>query len=721
MDNPVATTERFAVLRIVSIYAIAGGLWIYLSDTVMGWMIHDPAIMTRIAVFKGWLFIVLTASLLYFLISRYISRLKKAEQALRESDERLRAIVSTVPVVIYEFIQSTTARSFSFVGDKLEELAGIPAHVMMDDALSFFSLIHPDDYDATIEASDRAVYTRTPFSKEFRIIKPDGSTRWIQAASLPNEGDETKSVWCGYLQDITERKQAEQSLRESEEDLKTVLELMPVGVGWSNRDGKIEYVNRNFVERFGYSRAEVSTVEEWFARAYPDPSYRQSVADNWNVDTAAAHAHGTPIPSREARITCKDGTIRHVIISTQLVRNRTIVIFTDITERENSRTELIKTQKLESLGVLAGGIAHDFNNVLTGILGNISYAQMFLDASHKSAKALREAERASKRAAELAHQLLTFAKGGHPITKAVSARHLIEESVSLVLRGSNVKEILEIPDNVRAIKVDAGQISQAFNNLIINAVQAMPGGGTITIRAKDIELNGKNRVGLASGKYVAFSFTDEGCGIPLEEQKKIFDPYFTTKSGGSGLGLASVYSIVSKHGGYVGIRSQVGTGTTFEIYLPSSDEIATPPDMDMTTPQAAPYEGSSVLVMDDEEIIRDLAGDMLAELGYRVTTCSDGREAVSLYKAAKAAGAPFSVVIMDLTIPGGMGGKEAARQILAIDPEARLIVSSGYSNDPVLSEYKIHGFCATMVKPYRITEVAQILSRFVSTPPADTV
>jgi CheY-like chemotaxis protein len=340
---------------------------------------------------------------------------------------------------------------------------------------------------------------------------------------------------------------------------------------------------------------------------------------------------------------------------------------------------------------------------------------MFLDGSHKSVKALREAEKASKRAAELAHQLLTFAKGGQPVTKAVPAGHLVEESVSLVLRGSKVKGVLDIPDDIHAVEVDAGQISQAFNNIIINAVQAMPQGGTITIRAENVALDADNQLGMAAREYVRFSFSDEGCGIPMEEQKKIFDPYFTTKPGGSGLGLASAHSIVNKHGGHIGISSRVGKGTTFEILLPSTGAMAPPPDTVAPMPAERASGDASILVMDDEEMIRSLAAEMLNKLGYRVTVCAEGSEAVSLYNGARAAGHPFSAVIMDLTVPGGMGGREAARQILDMDPEARLIVSSGYSNDPVLADYRRHGFCDSIAKPYQVAELARILGRSIPT------
>jgi CheY-like chemotaxis protein len=240
----------------------------------------------------------------------------------------------------------------------------------------------------------------------------------------------------------------------------------------------------------------------------------------------------------------------------------------------------------------------------------------------------------------------------------------------------------------------------------------MPDGGTITITAENVTPDSEQSPSPAAGKYIRITFTDTGCGIAAENQEKIFDPYFTTKPSGNGLGLASVYSIVSKHGGQISVRSTVGTGTTFDILLPADSRNVS----EARTEPAALGAGDhcSLLVMDDEKFLRDLASDLLGDLGYRVQTCSNGEEAIALYSAAKAAGAPFSAVIMDLTVPGGMGGKEAAQHILAIDPLARLIVSSGYSNDPVMADYSQFGFCATIAKPYTMAEISQILSRLLA-------
>lgn len=435
---------------------------------------------------------------------------------------------------------------------------------------------------------------------------------------------------------------------------------------------------------------------------------------------AEQHGIRSGVATFEARHRCKDGRWIWGEVSSTPERNADGIITgfygitREITERKEHEKELLKIEKLESLGALAGGIAHDFNNILTGIMGNISFAQMFLDDSHDAYKPLAEAERASVRAGELAHQLLTFARGGEPVKKLVSLNHLVNETVSFVLRGSNVKGCIEIPASIHAIEADEGQMNQVFHNIIINATQAMPEGGTLTVTARNETLPNGNPINLPGGSYVRLSFADQGSGIPEDNLKKIFDPYFTTKSSGKGLGLASVHSIVTRHGGHIGVSSEPGNGTTFTIHLPSTGETYSPNQTDSISLADAPHPGGAILVMDDERVIREMTSELLKYLGYTATTCEDGTEAIARYKAAVDSGLPFSAVIMDLTIPGGMGGKDAAQQILTIDPKACMIVSSGYSDDPIMSDYRSYGFSGAIAKPYKMAEFGSMLSSILS-------
>jgi sensor domain CHASE-containing protein/nitrogen-specific signal transduction histidine kinase len=378
--------------------------------------------------------------------------------------------------------------------------------------------------------------------------------------------------------------------------------------------------------------------------------------------------------------------------------------------RRRMEKEALKAQKLESLGVLAGGIAHDFNNLLTGILGNISLTKMYLRQGDKAFARLEEAEKASERARDLTQQLLTFSKGGAPVKKTASIAQLVMDSASFATRGSNVRCEFSLAVDLWPVSVDQGQISQVINNLVINADQAMPSGGIIRVTGENVTIKPGDMFPLKEGKYVSISVIDQGVGIDEENLRKIFDPYFTTKEKGSGLGLATVYSILKNHGGYVDVVSKVGAGTVFTVYLPASDS---PPETEINGKvNGMPLPGKGrILIMDDEETIRDIAAEIVNHLGYDAVVCADGAESVELYRMARESEQPFDVVIMDLTVPGGMGGREAMAKLLEIDPQVKGIVSSGYSNDQILARYREYGFCGVMAKPYKVAEFAEILHK----------
>ena len=526
-------------------------------------------------------------------------------------------------------------------------------------------------------------------------------------------GEKLAAMNLALRQEVVERSQAEQAVRNSEQHLRMIVDAMPVGVVWSAPDGTLEYVNNFVVERSGYGRDECATEIEWFEHAFPDPDYRARITE-LRCEAISRLGNAGEHPSFEARVTCKDGTVRHVLFTYEAFLERRMVILVDITERELFQEQLIKTQKLESLGVLAGGIAHNFNNILTGVIGYISFARKFLDESHKSHAVLEHAENASYRAAAMANQLLTFARGGAPVKRPVSVARLVEESLLLSLNGTNVQSVVDIPESVHAIKVDEGQLSQALNNIIINAVQAMPAGGKITVRAENVIMPNPRNPTARKSEFVRISFIDEGEGIPKSILPKIFDPYFTTKPTATGLGLASVHSIIQKHGGLISLDSEPGKGTTFAISLPSAGETLPESDTVSRKLTSGGQGGGRILVMDDEEMIREFAMESLEFLGYQVLACANGEDAVNRYMAAHDAGAPFFAVILDLTVPDGMGGVEASQQILAFDPSAKLIVSSGYSYDPIMADYQRYGFCAAVTKPYKVDQLDQEL-KFLQT------
>jgi CheY-like chemotaxis protein len=332
-----------------------------------------------------------------------------------------------------------------------------------------------------------------------------------------------------------------------------------------------------------------------------------------------------------------------------------------------------------------------------------------LDPSSAFAGRLESCEKAAIRASELTQQLLTFARGGAPVRKLMDLRTLIRENATFVLRGSQLSCEIELAEDLWSIKADAGQISQVLHNILINAMQAMPDGGVVSITGANEHLNHGNLLNLPAGNYLRIDIKDQGCGIPPEDLPKIFDPYFSTKSEGTGLGLASVYSVIKRHGGAIDVSSTVDIGSIFTIYLPAvSGE--RPTEIEAAGKNKLTGSGR-ILIMDDEQIIREVATVILKSAGYQVESCSDGKEAVDRYRRQLGTDTTFDAVIMDLTVPGGMGGKEAARIILEIDPNAVLIVSSGYSNDPVIANFRQYGFRGAVIKPFSLTTLVTEVQR----------
>ncbi|MCC7154529.1 MAG: response regulator [Bryobacterales bacterium] len=385
----------------------------------------------------------------------------------------------------------------------------------------------------------------------------------------------------------------------------------------------------------------------------------------------------------------------------------------EIEQRQQVEHELVQARKLESLGVLAGGIAHDFNNFLTVIQGNVELARLQLEPDAPAQEPLEHTLAICERAAFLSSQLLTFAKGGAPVRRISSVAKIVQDAVRLARAGAPTSISVSIAKDLWPAEVDSAQIGQVLHNILLNSKQAMPEGGIIEVRAENAVVKTDKDAG--SGSYVRISIQDYGCGIAEDILPRIFDPYFTTKVGWSGLGLATAYAIVSKHGGHIGVNSKEGGGTTFVVDLPASPESRSQAVLTARAGEARvaqPRAGAGrLLVMDDEEQLRILLERVLTTLGYEVETAADGAEAVSLYEAAKAAGRSFDAVLLDVTVAGGMGGIEAAEQIKQCDPSARLIVSSGYSDSPVMSQYQHYGFDAVLPKPWKAVELREVFRR----------
>jgi PAS domain S-box-containing protein len=423
----------------------------------------------------------------------------------------------------------------------------------------------------------------------------------------------------------------------------------------------------------------------------------------------------------ERVLVSKDGAERIISGSAALIKDKngsqvigTVLVLRDITDRKRMEHELFRAAKMESLGLLAGGIAHDFNNILTGIVTNLFMSKMAIKDNDEAKQLIMEAEKAAFRASRLTKQLLTFSKGGTPVKETVSLKSIIEDAVGFSLSGSNVDYKLDVPDDLWPVEADRGQIDQVINNLVINADQAMPDGGSVTVKGENVTVGDglssqtSSIVPLPPGRYVKVAVVDEGIGIRAEDLERIFDPYYTTKQDGSGLGLTTAFSIVRKHGGYMTAKSVLGKGSRFIFYLPAAgwESEETPGKEERLSPGT-----SRVLVMDDDEIVRTVVQRLLKTNGYQVECVTHGQAAIEAYKQAFEENRRFNVVIMDLTVPGGIGGKDAVRQILAIDPDAEVIVFSGYSNDPVMANYGEYGFCGVIAKPFSIDDFSRVLNK----------
>ena len=384
-----------------------------------------------------------------------------------------------------------------------------------------------------------------------------------------------------------------------------------------------------------------------------------------------------------------------------------VFVFRDVTEKLKMAEEVLKARKLESVGILAGGIAHDFNNILAAILGNINLALAETPLQGPIHTLLSEAESASLRAKDLTQQLLTFSKGGEPVRKTAAITEIIIDSSSFVLRGSNVRCDTWFSPDLLPVDIDSGQISQVIQNIIINAAHAMPQGGVIDIRCENLLDHQPRPSSLREDEYIAVTIKDHGTGISRDIIDKIFDPYFSTKKTGNGLGLAICHSIIKQHGGDISVASEPENGTFFSIFLPASaNEIPALPDQKAVKPI---QRHGKIMVMDDDEMIRTMTGAMLTHMGFNSEFAVNGEEAIDLYKKARSAGNQFDLIIMDLTIPGGMGGEDTVKEILVLNPEAKVLVASGYSYDPIMAKYADYGFCGAIVKPYQMQDLSSAI------------
>lgn len=513
------------------------------------------------------------------------------------------------------------------------------------------------------------------------------------------------------IQYSIERKKSREALHQSEEKYRLLVESLQEGIWVIDANARTTFANRRMAEMLGY------TVEEMIGKHLFDfmdeqgKKSAQKLLERRRQEIKEQH---------DFEFVRKDG--RHLfalleaspLTDTEGNYGGAIAGVLDITDRKKIEKELLKAGKLDSLALLAGGIAHDFNNILTGIMANISFARYLIKPGEEALEPIMEAEQASIRARDLIRQMLLFARCGSLAREYISLAGLLREVTGFILSGSNIAPRFILSDDLWPIKADAGQIYQVFENLVINSKQAMGKGGILEIRGENVVVGEESAPTLNPGRYVRISVKDEGEGIPEQNLSRIFDPYFTTKDEGNGLGLAVTFSIIKSHGGHISAESKSGEWTKIEVYLPAlaSDEEARLEMAGRVDGQTGNGKGR-ILVMDDEESIRKTLGRLLSFMDYQADFVACGEEAIEMYREAKENGKDYAAAILDLTVPGKMGGGEAAVIIKRIDPEARLIVSSGYSDDDLMINYKNYGFVGVMVKPYTVKELQETLERVI--------
>jgi PAS domain S-box-containing protein len=630
-------------------------------------------------------------------IVRNVTERKAAQEALRESEKQYRTLFESAVDGIFvhdldgKFLDANSA-GLSRLGYTREELLSMS----------------PADLDTPEQAKLIPERIRQVLENGFGFFETahrcrDGSILDLEfTARLIDYGGKQSILAIG--RDIGERKRAEDLLKESEEKYRLVVDNASEGIAVV-QDQMLKFVNARVREITGRSEEEL-TSRPFIEFIHPDDAPMVTTR-YWNRVRGERSSESTRF-----RILDCGGEIKWVESSAVHIdwegRPAILYFLEDVTEKRKVERELLRVQKLESIGVLAGGVAHDFNNILTAILGNISLAKYCANSPEKMLGRLNQAEQACSRARVLTRQLLTFSKGGEPVKAVLSLHDVIVESCLFGLRGSNVRCEFSLPEDLRNVEADEGQVSQVFNNLVINAGQAMPEGGTILVEGRNVEVRPDEGLPLAPGQYARITVSDTGRGIPEEELSRVFDPYFTTKPGGSGLGLAIAYSVLKNHQGLITVESQPGKGSAFHIYLPASDQQT---DEEEVTLRNLETGSGSVLLMDDEPAVRELAGELIELLGYEVAVSEDGQQALQLYQEAIQSSRPFDVIILDLTVPGGMGGLEVIKTIRKTDQTVKAIVSSGYSNDPVMSDYKVFGFDGITAKPYTAAELGHALGK----------
>jgi PAS domain S-box-containing protein len=648
--------------------------------------------------------IVLSGRTVLLSIWRDITDTKSGEKSLRALNAGVQTLIQAIPdVVLFKDLD----RRYLMVNKTVEEFTGLSQEELF--GRTGEDLLPPDLADACKKSDEEVLKSRKTLHFEERYTASNGEEIIFDTIKAPIFDNHDAVVGLvAVSRDITERKKMEEALRTSRGFIESILDTVDQAFVVVDRDYRIilansayggqssmpveDLIGRHCYEishqgtRPCYEAGEECAVRHSFEKGEP----RTCVHKHYNRDGGIIYVETKSYPLKDAA--------GEVVSAIEVINN--------ITDKHLLEEQILRTQKLEAVGLLAGGIAHDFNNLLMGIFGGISMAKTFSKKDGKPYRMLEEAEKALGQARNLTKQLLTFSKGGEPVKSVIYLPSVIHSSVKFALSGSTVNYVFSMDDDLWLVEADEGQMKQVMHNLVINAGEAMPEGGTVRIEAKNVLVDGKGTIPVRKGKYVRIALGDTGTGISDSHIARIFDPYFTTKQRGSGLGLTTSYSIIKKHGGIIDVKSELGSGTTFFIYIPASEEKTLPEK----THEKRSFNGKGrILLMDDEEVVRTVAGYMLTILGYEVDFAEIGEKAVEKYSEAMKTDNPFKAVILDLTVRGGMGGKDTLRRLYEEDPEVLAVVSSGYSEDSILSNYKEYGFKAVLSKPYDIEELGRQL------------
>ncbi len=638
---------------------------------------------------------------------------KEAEAKLRQSEKKYRTLYENAAIGIFH---SSFEGRFLDVNPSLARMLGYakPQDVV-DSIYSIAEQIYVEP-PVRDEVINQMLARGETIKVENRYRRKDGS-EWDAYLHLRCVFDKygRPAYLEGFVEDITERKQAEKKLVFLKRRNQALLDYSPVCHKIVDLDFNLQYMSAS-----GFKMLKLDHDAEVYGKPYPFYFFPESFRKEMLENLMKVKETGVTITSEAL---AKDSKGNEVWLESSLIPvfdddgkiDYLTVVSANTTQRKKHEQEkkrfeeqFKQSQKMEAIGTLAGGIAHDFNNMLGIIIGNISYALGGLNKNDELYEVLTDVQQTSKQAQGLTHQLLTFSKGGEPIRKSADINKIISDAAIFSIRGAKSKCSFELSDDLWPSEVDEGQMNQVVNNLVMNANQAMPNGGVITIRTENVTIESKSAIPLPAGRYIKIAVEDQGVGISTNHLANIFEPYFTTKQKGSGLGLATAYAIIKKHDGHITVYSEIEKGAVFHIYLPASGQTAHESRGDLEQKHAGQ---GRILIMDDQEAILKMAGRMLNRMGYEIKTSTDGAEAIELYREAHDAGNPFELVILDLTVPGGVGGAKTIPELLKIDPKVKAVVSSGYCNDAIMANYKDYGFRGVVAKPYTKAQLSEVLNK----------